>query len=67
MTVSEQFLTVSEVAERLRVSEETIRRWLRDGRLFGVHLGSRKGGWRVSERDLEAFLRERRTTKDSKR
>jgi len=61
MTENEQFLTVAEAAARLRVSEETIRRWLRDGRLSGVHLGSRKGGWRVPERALDTFIRERTT------
>jgi excisionase family DNA binding protein len=52
-------LTVEEVARRLATSEETIRRWLRSGRLRGVRLGAARAGWRVSEADLAAFLRER--------
>ncbi len=52
-------LTVEEVARRLATSEETIRRWLRSGRLRGVRLGATRAGWRVSEADLAAFLSER--------
>jgi excisionase family DNA binding protein len=56
MPDTERLLTVTEAAERLRLNPETIRRWLRDGRLSGVWLGSDKAGWRISERDLDAFL-----------
>lgn len=56
--VDDQLLTVAEVASRTRVTEETIRRWLRQSLLRGVCL-SRKGGWRVRRGDLEAFLANR--------
>ena len=56
--MNDQLLTVAEVAARTRVTEETVRRWLRQGLLRGVCL-SRKGGWRVREADLAAFLAER--------
>ena len=52
-------LTVEQVAERLQINEQTIRRWLRDGRLTGVPFGGRTG-WRVSEEDLQMFLDRRR-------
>ena len=51
----ERYLTVPEVAEQLSVSEETVRRWLRDGRLEGVLL-SRKGGWRVRQESIDKML-----------
>jgi len=54
-----QMLTVEQVARRLATTEETIRRWLRSGRLRGVRLGATRAGWRVSEVDLAAFLHER--------
>ena len=57
MPDTDRLLTVIEAAERLRLNPETIRRWLRDGRLSRVWLGSDKAGWRISERDLDAFLR----------
>ena len=55
----QRMLTVEEVASRLATSEETIRRWLRSGKLRGVRLGATRAGWRIDETDLAAFLRER--------
>ena len=49
-------LTVSEVAERLRLKPETVRRWLRSGKLHGVSLGSDSAGWRVPEAEVERLL-----------
>ena len=52
----ERWLTVAEIASRLKVHQQTVRRWLRIGQLPGRALG-RKAGWRVRERDLDAFMR----------
>jgi excisionase family DNA binding protein len=60
----ERLLTVEQVAERLQVNEQTIRRWLREGELTGVPFGGRTG-WRVSEEDLQAFLDRRRLAGDT--
>jgi excisionase family DNA binding protein len=49
------YLTVAEVAERLKVYPGTVKRWLRDGKLAGVSLGDR-AGWRIAEADLDRFL-----------
>jgi excisionase family DNA binding protein len=59
----ERLMTVEQVAERLQVNEQTIRRWLRDGEMTGVPFGGRTG-WRVSEEDLRAFLDRRRAAGD---
>ncbi len=56
--MAEPMLTVREVAERLRVNAETVRRWLRAGQLRGVWLSDR-AGWRIPAGELERFLRER--------
>jgi excisionase family DNA binding protein len=40
------------------VQQETVRRWLRQGELRGIRL-SRKAGWRIHQRDLDAFLEDR--------
>ena len=50
-------LTIQEVAELCRVSHKTVRRWIKKGDLIAHRLGRQ---WRVSEGDLELFLRERR-------
>lgn len=55
----DKLLTVREVAERVRVHEDTVRRWLRRGQLGGIWL-SDAAGWRIPEEDLERFLQERR-------
>ncbi len=55
----EQLLTVDQVAERLQVNEQTVRRWLRDGEITGIAFGGRTG-WRIREEDVQAFLDRRR-------
>jgi excisionase family DNA binding protein len=52
---SDRLLTVPEVAAALRVDENTVRRWLRRGRLSGVNLGHRIG-YRVRQSELDRFL-----------
>ena len=52
----ERLLTVRQVAERLQVNAETVRRWLRSGGMHGISLGSDRGGWRIAESEVERFL-----------
>ena len=49
----DEYQTVREVADRLKVSEATVRGWIRDGALRAIEIGK---GWRVADTDLEAFL-----------
>jgi excisionase family DNA binding protein len=53
---SDRLLTVAEVAERLRTTPETIRRWLRAGKLHGVRMGGTKLGYRVRAGEVDRFL-----------
>ena len=48
-----KLLTPAQIAEALQLTESTITRWLRNGRLRGFKVGK---DWRVSPADLEAFL-----------
>ena len=48
-----QLLTPPQVAARLQVNERTVTQWLRKGHLRGFKIGKE---WRVSQRDLDAFL-----------
>lgn len=50
------WLTVEDVAKRLQVSAETVRRWIRAGQLPVLDLGGPKAGYRIKEDDLNAFL-----------
>ena len=53
-------LTVDDVASHLRSNPETIRRYLRSGRLRGVRPGGPRLGWRIAKSEVERFLREPR-------
>ena len=55
----ERWLTVAEVAERFRVTTETVRRWIRNGELPVLDLGGPKAGYRIKESDLARFIAER--------
>lgn len=57
----EALLTVRQVAKRLSVHEETVRRWIAAGRLRAIKLGSRAAGWRIRQGELDRFLQERET------
>jgi excisionase family DNA binding protein len=61
----QRLLTVREVAERIRSSPETVRRWLRQGKLRGFRPGGTKLGYRVPESELQRFIRRSQSTEDS--
>ena len=55
--VDEALLTVAEVADQLRVSERSVRRWIKERELKAYRLGR---AIRISEGDLRSFLRGRK-------
>ena len=52
----DRLLTVQEVADRLRVDPETVRRMLRDGRLRGTMPVSPRAGWRIPESEVTLLI-----------
>ena len=52
-----EYLTSLDVARRLNVDHESVKRWLRTGQLIGYQFGRQ---WRVRPDDLERFIEERR-------
>ena len=52
---AEKLLTPEDAAKALVVKPETVREWLRTGKLKGVKMGRL---WRVRESDLETFIKE---------
>jgi excisionase family DNA binding protein len=50
----DKILTLKETAKILRVSERTIMRYLKSGKLKA----SKVGQWRIKESDLEKFFKE---------
>jgi len=56
MATAYELLTTKEVADRFRVTTETVRDWVKLGKLPAQRLGWRT--LRFTEEDLEAFSRE---------
>lgn len=54
----ERFLKLKEVADRLRVSERSVFRYIHSGRIEATKVGY----WRIKESDLEKFLKENSNT-----
>lgn len=59
----EKLFTLKEVAKILRVSERTILRYLKSGKLKA----SKAGQWRIKESDLDEFLKENLNIKKIKK
>lgn len=52
--MAEVYLTVAEIAELLKLNQQTIRNWIDRGELPAVRLGRRRV--RVRQSDLDAFI-----------
>lgn len=50
----DQYQTVKDVADRLKVAEATVRCWIKLGQLRAIDIGK---GWRIANTDLNEFLR----------
>jgi CTP synthase len=57
MNNEEHLLTLEDVAERLKISVSTVRRWVKSNELRSIKIGNR-GQYRVSLADLDEFLAE---------
>jgi len=55
---NEQYQTVKDVADRLKVAEATVRHWIKQGELRAIDIGK---GWRIADTDLEHFLHRHQT------
>jgi excisionase family DNA binding protein len=55
-TSEERLLSLEDVADRLQVSDQTVRRWIKSGKLTAYKPGLE---YRIREADLEEFLRAR--------
>ena len=53
MVETSGLLNLKEVSQILKINTEVLRRWLRNGKLPGIKVGS---DWRVNPADLQPFL-----------
>jgi excisionase family DNA binding protein len=53
--MDENYFTVSQVAEKLKVKDSTIWRWIRLGKLNCVRIGR---NYRISQTDIDKFLKQ---------
>lgn len=60
--MKDKLLTIKEVAKYLRVSERSVLRYIEAGRLKAIKVGY----WRVSEKDLEDFIKKNSNTHSKK-
>lgn len=49
----EQYWTTKEIADRAKVSDNSVRRWLMDGKLLFKKIGGRT---RIAESDFQKFI-----------
>ncbi len=63
MNAEEQLLTVEQVANIMQVHVETVRVWIRNGDLVAVNIGKE---YRVTRKDLNTYIEERKTNKRKK-
>jgi len=52
-----RWTTVDEEATRLGVNHETVRRWLKQGRIQGAKPDGPRMGWRIAPGEVERMLR----------
>ena len=55
----EQFLSLEDVASRLQVSDQTVRRWVKSGKLTAYKPGLE---YRIREADLQRFIEAHRVS-----
>ena len=55
--MAEKLLSPERAAQMLDVNPETVRNWLREGKLQGVKVGRL---WRIAENELQRFIDQHR-------
>jgi len=61
--MEDELLTIEQVAERLQVHPDTVRRYIREKKLRAIRLSNTN--LRVRRSELDRFLKERETDKDA--
>lgn len=59
VVMQDEYYTFEEVAEKLKVSTRSVKRWVAEGNLRVIRLSAKRGSVRIADSDLRAFLEER--------
>ncbi len=59
--MSDEFLTLDDIARTMHVTTETVRVWIREKQLIAYKVGR---SYLVKKQDFEQFLEKRRTDKE---
>ncbi len=59
--MTDKYVTLNEISAELRISPETARRAVLDGRIRGIQVNGPHSVWRIEKRDYRAFLAKSRT------
>lgn len=62
--MAEEFLTPDEVATKLRLTEDSVTRMLRQGKMPGYKI---EGSWRIDRQEFEEYLKAKRNTRADKK
>jgi len=54
--LDEQWLTVAEVAQVMRVKPKTVRRWIKTGTIKRATMVNRRAGWLVPRSEVDRLL-----------
>jgi excisionase family DNA binding protein len=65
MPDDDELLTVAEVAVILKLHEQTARKWVREGKIPGIYMGSRQAGYRVKRSTIDRIKAEGFSTPES--
>jgi excisionase family DNA binding protein len=59
-----RLINIEELADYLRLQKQTIYNWLNQGKISGIKVG---GVWRFDQKEIDDWLRSRRTMKTVQR
>lgn len=63
IAMDDKVYTIDEIAEALRVHRNTVQSWITSGDLVAIQIGRRQA-YRITQADLDDFIRRRRTKKE---
>lgn len=64
IVMEEEFYTPDEIARKLRLTEDSVTRLLRQGKMPGYKI---EGSWRIDRKDFKEYLAQKKNTPKNKK